>query len=412
MSYAFMFVMGLIAGTFCVYLLLMLRLKAVKQQTRDLESQRRQLDGVAKALKTKQSELNQQAEALKQQRQDFDAQVVSYKELQDESGILKRDLQNIEVNLRKLVMDRDLQEESQEALDTRAKDVGSRYLKDNIKWLAKSLTPNNYAASKQRLQTVIKRCRGIGFDISTDDDAGYLSDLKVEYEKVVRAAFEREEQARIKAQIREEQKRERQIAQELQRLDRERAAIQAALDKAMSEAEGKHSEEIERLRSQLAEAEEKTQRTKSQAELTKSGHVYVISNIGSFGEGVFKIGMTRRLEPEIRVRELGDASVPFPFDVHMMISCDDAPALENALHQALHKARLNKVNPRKEYFRAEFDTIHRLVEEHCDAEVLYTAAPEATEYRQSLEMSDEDAEYIDSVYDAVEQGEETVLDDE
>ena len=79
--------------------------------------------------------------------------------------------------------------------------------------------------------------------------------------------------------------------------------------------------------------------------------MYVLSNIGSFGEGVYKIGMTRRLEPQDRVRELGDASVPFPFDVHMMISCDDAPSLENALHRESHKQRVNKVNFRKEFFR-------------------------------------------------------------
>jgi len=412
MIYAFMFGMGLITGTVCVYLLLMARLKAVKQQTRDLGSQRTQLDSTAKTLQTKQSELDQRAQTLEQQRQEFDARVVSYTELKDENGILKRDLQNIEVNLRKLQMDRDLQEERQDTLDARAKEVGSKYLKDNIKWLAKSLTPNNYAASKQRLQTVIERCRGIGFEISSDEEAGYLSDLKTGYEMVVRAAFEREEQARIKAQIREEQKREREIAQELQRLDHERAAIQAAVEKALAEAKGEHSEQVEELKRRLAEIDEKTQRTKSQAELTKSGHVYVISNVGSFGEGVFKIGLTRRLEPAIRVRELGDASVPFPFDVHMMISSDDAPALENALHEALHKVRLNKVNPRKEFFRAKIDAIHKLVEEHCDGEVLYTADPEALEYRQSLEMSDEDAEFIDSVYDAVEEDEETVLDDE
>ncbi len=112
--------------------------------------------------------------------------------------------------------------------------------------------------------------------------------------------------------------------------------------------------------------------------------------------------MTRRLEPEMRVRELGDASVPFPFDVHMMISSNDAPALENAIHRALHKTRLNKTNPRKEFFRSEIDAICQLVHEH-HGEVQYVAVPEALEYRQSLGMTEEDSEYIESVYDAAEE---------
>jgi hypothetical protein len=85
---------------------------------------------------------------------------------------------------------------------------------------------------------------------------------------------------------------------------------------------------------------------------TKAGHMFVTSNVGALGEGVFKVGMPRRSEPPDRVTELGDASVPFPFGVHMMIQCDDAPALENATHKALHKRLLNRANPRKEIFRS------------------------------------------------------------
>jgi len=220
----------------------------------------------------------------------------------------------------------------------------------------------------------------------------------LEYQKAVRAAFEREEQARIKAQIREEQLREKEIDRELKQLEREREAIKAALEKALADAKDQHSEEVERLKARLAEAEAKSQRAISQAQLTKSGHVYVISNIGSFGDGVFKVGMTRRLEPLDRVKELGDASVPFPFDVHAMISCNDAPTLENALHRKLHKTRLNKTNPRKEFFRTDLTTIFEVVKEH-HGEVEYVFDVEALQYRQSLSMSDDDQEFIESVYD-------------
>src|SRR5262249_41580387 len=132
--------------------------------------------------------------------------------------------------------------------------------------------------------------------------------------------------------------------------------------------------------------------------------VYVISNIGSFGEGVFKVGMTRRLAPKERIDELGSASVPFPFDVHMMISCDNAPTLENALHKALFKHRINKTNPRKEFFKTDLDSIYKVVQQN-HGEVQYIADAEALQYRQSLGMTDDDHEFIERVYDNLDDGE-------
>lgn len=342
-----------------------------------------------------------QTARLKAEQAAFGARVISYRELEGENAILKRDLQNMDVSLRKAQLDREVQRKNQEAIDQRGKELGSRYLKENVKWIGSSLNPSNFVKCKERLQNVIESCRGIGYDVPEQEETTLLADLKAEYEKVVRAAFEREEQARIKARIREEQMLEKEVERELKQLERERAAIQAALDKALAEARDEHSAEVEGLKARLAEAEEKSQRAISQAQMTKSGHVYVISNIGSFGEGVFKIGMTRRLEPLERVRELGDASVPFPFDVHMMISSNDAPALESALHQTLHKLRLNKLKPRKEFFRTDIDAICQVVKEH-HGEVQYVADAEALEYRQSLTMSDEDQEFIESVYDKLE----------
>ena len=121
------------------------------------------------------------------------------------------------------------------------------------------------------------------------------------------------------------------------------------------------------------------------AQQTRSGHVYVISNVGSFGEDVYKIGMTRRLEPHDRVRELGDASVPFELDVHAMIPSADAPALERGLHQRFLSRQLNKVNPRKEFFRV---TLQELREEitRIGIDASWTIAAEAREYRESLEV--------------------------
>jgi hypothetical protein len=400
MAYVFTLIIGPIVGGTCVFLLLLHRERKVKKQREKLAAHRKKLEEAGRVQKRRNNELDRQEEVLEARQKELDSRAVKYEELQRENGVLKKDLHNIDVNLRKLTLDRDAQQREQVALDARSEELARRYLKENIKSISSSMTPNNYTRSKERLLKVVERCRGIGFEISEREAEEYLEDLKEEYEKVVRVAFEREEQARIKAQIREEQRMEREINKELKRLERERAAVQAALEKALAEAKDEHSVEVEQLKARLAEAEEKSKRVVSQAQLTKSGHVYVISNVGSFGKDVFKIGMTRRLEPEDRVRELSSASVPFPFDVHMMISCDDAPTLENTLHRALRGCVVNKANPRKEFFQTDIDTIAGLVEEH-HGEVEYVADPEALEFRESLDMSEEDADFIESVYGLV-----------
>ena len=137
------------------------------------------------------------------------------------------------------------------------------------------------------------------------------------------------------------------------------------------------------MEQRLLEAQANKERATSRAQMTRSGHVYIISNIGSFGEDVYKIGMTRRLDPMDRVRELGDASVPFQFDVHAVIYSENAPTLENALHRAFHHRRVNRVNERKEFFRVTLDEIAEVVRQH-HGEIEFTQMAEAKEYRQSL----------------------------
>ncbi len=334
---------------------------------------------------------------LEARERDFQSKNISFDNLANENRILKSELRTTGLHLRKLHLDRSDRDAQQEKLSSECQDIGARYLKDNVKWIGQSLTVNNFANCKSRLLAVIEKCRGIGIVVSESEETEYVQELKNGFEKIVRVAAEREEQARIKARIREEQSREREVQSEVDRLDRERSAIQYALEKAMADAKEEHAAEVEQLKQQLAEAEAKSQRAIAQAQLTKAGHIYVVSNIGSFGEGIFKVGMTRRLEPYDRVKELGDASVPFPFDIHMMVSSEDAPALEIAIHRTLHELRVNKVNPRKEFFRTPFEAILKVVQEH-EGEIEYTADAEALEYRQSMSMSSEDAEFIEGVY--------------
>jgi hypothetical protein len=139
---------------------------------------------------------------------------------------------------------------------------------------------------------------------------------------------------------------------------------------------------IAELEQMMAEANAKQERAMSLAQQTRSGHVYVISNIGSFGTHVYKIGMTRRLDPIDRIWELSDASVPFDFDVHAIIYTDDAPGLESELHQRFAERRINVVNERKEFFHVTIEEIAEVVRERC-GDIELTLAAEAAEFLQS-----------------------------
>lgn len=212
-----------------------------------------------------------------------------------------------------------------------------------------------------------------------------INELRLAYEYADKKQQEKEEQQEIKRQMREEAK----LEQEREKALKEEEKYNKLLEKAQKEAEkatgGKLDslkEKIAQLSQDLQEAHEKSERAKSMAEQTKRGHVYVISNIGSFGSDIYKIGMTRRLEPLDRVKELGDASVPFTFDVHAMIHSEDAPALESSLHKKFDQLRLNLVNSRKEFFRVTLSDIEEEVRKISpEAEFIETA--EARDYRES-----------------------------
>lgn len=200
-------------------------------------------------------------------------------------------------------------------------------------------------------------------------------------------AVEEEERRR---RLREEEKALRELKKEAERAEKDAAKAQAAIEKneaALSKA--KTSKQIEKLKAQIEElkvalqrAEERRERAISMAQQTRCGYVYVISNIGSFGEGIYKIGMTRRIDPMMRVRELGDASVPFPFDVHAMIYTEDAPGLESHLHKVFDLYKLNTLNWRKEYFRVPLDEIRKEVEK-CGIQCQWLDTPPAEQYRES-----------------------------
>ena len=203
-----------------------------------------------------------------------------------------------------------------------------------------------------------------------------------------------DEQRELREKMREEEKARREFERAQKEAAKEEAMLQKALEKAKAMLASANEAQRAQYEAQIADyaerlkaAEEKNQRALSMAQQTKRGTVYVISNIGSFGENVYKVGMTRRLDPIDRIRELGDASVPFPFDVHAFIESDDAPALETSLHHDLALAQMNKVNPRKEFFRADLSVIKQLVESK-GLEANWTMAAQAAEYRESIAIEE------------------------
>ena len=199
-----------------------------------------------------------------------------------------------------------------------------------------------------------------------------------------------EEQRRIREQLREEEKARREIEKALREAAKEEEMLQKAMEKAKAQLEKANAEQRETYEAQIAElerkyqeAEERNKRALSMAQQTKAGHVYIISNEGSFGQNIYKIGMTRRLEPLDRIRELSSASVPFPFDVHALIWSEDAPALENMLHKKFALSQVNKVNFRKEFFRLSLSEI-RAELENSGLNVKWTLTAEATEYHETI----------------------------
>lgn len=208
--------------------------------------------------------------------------------------------------------------------------------------------------------------------------------LTHEYREKVKA--ERDERAEAARLQREEQK----LIRDMERAEEDEARYQRLLDKAKAEAQtvvgpklDAFQAQIEILEKDLAEAHARFERAQAMAERTRSGYVYIISNVGSFGDDVVKIGLTRRLDPADRVRELGDASVPFLFDTHAIIYSDDAPTLERSLHAEFEPVRINAQNYRKEFFRAKLDDVESAVK-RLAPDAPFFKDVEAQEYKETL----------------------------
>lgn len=262
------------------------------------------------------------------------------------------------------------------------------FIQLNIEKLTREMKSSDWESIKLKIGSVIQIVEGFLFIHGYTISESYFESLY----NIMEAKFIRiQKQELEKEKVREEREAQREYERAIKKALKDEEKAQEALEKKRRElAEEQTQEKIIKLQEQiqglekaLADARELRERAMSMAQQTKIGYVYVISNIGSFGKDVYKIGMTRRLDPMERILELSNASVPFPFDVHTFIYSEDAPALEADLHRIFDSKKVNTINYRKEYFHVTLDEIKSaLAERGVDAK--FVDEPDAFQYRESL----------------------------
>lgn len=292
-----------------------------------------------------------------------------------------------------------------------SKAKGRKMTKDNIKQILRSFNNecentidrvkfNNVETSEQRIQKSFETLNKLNETNIIAITPAYL-DLKMEelhlaVEYAIKKQEEKEEQKRIREELREQAKLQKEIEAERKKLDKEKkhyenalSALQEQINNASPEDQADLEQKKQELQEQLEELGVAIQQVDYREANQRAGYVYIISNIGSFGENIYKIGMTRRLDPMDRVNELGDASVPFNFDLHALIFSDDAPGLEAALHHAFDDRKVNMINQRREFFNVTLEEIEEVVKANYDKTVEFVKIPPAEQYRETLMMKQE-----------------------
>lgn len=254
---------------------------------------------------------------------------------------------------------------------------------------------NNIEASEKRITSSRDAISKLGQTMGIGITSGYyklkIDELHLAFEWQEKKQREKEEQREARAEMREAAKLARELEAERRKLEKEQSHYENALAKLneqLATASEADQEAIAERKAQIEKQLEKIDTAFRDVDYReanqRAGYVYIISNIGAFGENVYKIGMTRRLDPMDRIDELGDASVPFKFDVHAMIFSEDAPGLEAALHNAFADKKLNFVNQRREFFNVSLDEIKKVVRDNYDKSVEFIETPPAEQYRESL----------------------------
>ena len=394
---------------------------ALLEEQNNLETQK---------IKKQETTFIERRQALEQQIKEVDNQIASKKNelvILDEEILLQSfgfyipryELQNSEAYKAKLEQIRDEQEKlvklgkaaycTQNWTVNNSQKEGERVMRDYVKLILRSFNNecdasiiavkfSNIDAIEKKIrkahETLNKLGQRMSIVIATDYLNLKLKELYLCYEYQNKKQQEKEEQKRLRDQMREEAKVLKEIEDMKLKLEKEEKHFGKALETINSqllsaktdiEKEALEKEKTNILK-KMTEIEKEKLDILNREQNTRAGYVYIISNIGSFGENVYKIGVTRRLDPSERVDELGGASVPFDFDIHAMIFSEDAPVLETALHKAFDKKRLNMINMRREFFSATLDEIEKEVKTNFNKPYEFIRLADAPEYRQSLKM--------------------------
>lgn len=263
--------------------------------------------------------------------------------------------------------------------------------------IVRKVKATNINKSIEQIYKTADAINRLGSTLGIEVPARYQQLKEEEVRLAYEFALQKEREKEALREAREQEREARKLAQEIaaarKKLEKEKKqylnAYKEIVDR-LKTANDSEKEDLEKkadeLRAKLEDVEAAVADVDYREANQKAGFVYVISNIGSFGENVYKIGMTRRLEPMDRVRELGDASVPFNFDVHAMIFCDDAPKLEAALHHEFDDRKVNIVNQRREFFNVSLSEIEEVVKKNYDKTVEFVEVPEAEQFRTSEEL--------------------------
>lgn len=411
-----------------------------KKQQDVLDERFKNLSSEKDSLEAQKQKLNEKEEKLNQQQEKIDSKISELDQIQSEIKKLEQD----KINLENVIVDIDnnvsntIAESSidlgipddttsselksklallkNEEKDMNTTDVDQSYTSQRIanNYKRKLLTPfnsevsgilnnltiSNVESSRNKIVRSFEKINKIfkddGVSITDDLLSLKLRYLDLTYQYLVKRSQEKEQQKAIKEQMVEEERARRELEAENKKLDKEHKQFSNELQRLLkylnnstdSVQSEMYADEIKGIKQKISDVEERQSDIEHRQTNTRAGFVYIISNIGSFGENIFKIGMTKRLNPLDRINELSSASVPFIFDVHAMIFSDDAPKLENELHQAFATNAVNKINPRKEFYNVSIDDISKEIEKnHPDAIMQLTKLAKAEEYRRSLELS-------------------------
>lgn len=288
-----------------------------------------------------------------------------------------------------------------------SKAAGNKMVKDMQKLLLRAFNSecdelvakvkhNNIDTCINRIKASYTAISKLGTIMNISITSGYynlkIDELHLAYEYALKKQEEKEALREARAEMREAAKLQKEIDEQRKKVEKEQQHYKNALITVLKQIDDSTTpsaellQKKEELETQLGEIDLTIKDLDYREANQRAGYVYVISNIGAFGENIYKIGMTRRLNPQDRVDELGDASVPFNFDVHAMIFSDDAPALENALHKAFEDRKVNMINHRREFFNVTLDEIKDVVKRNFDKTVEFVDVPDAQQYRETQKI--------------------------